>query len=99
MIEDAAKRADVIQVDETPFACLGAQGKRKERETENQSDEKKSNSKNYILALTAPKFAKEQFCLYYYMKNRSKETLKELITDDYLLIPSVQMDTLAMMLY
>lgn len=84
MIEDAAKRADVIQVDETPFACLGAQGKRKERETENQSDEKKSNSKNYILALTAPKFAKEQFCLYYYMKNRSKETLKELITDDYL---------------
>ena len=86
-IEAAAKKAKVIQVDETPFACLGAQGKRKERDNSNAVDgattEKQINSKNYILALTAPRFASEQFCLYYYMKNRSKDSLKELISDDY----------------
>ena len=80
MVENAAKRADTIQVDETPFDCLEAQGK---RQAPADVTSLEIDSKNYVLALTAPRFAKEQFCLYYYLRNRSKDAIKELITKDY----------------
>ena len=80
MVENAAKRADTIQVDETPFDCLEAQGK---RQAPADVTSLEIDSKNYVLALTAPRFAKEQFCLYYYLRNRSKDAIKELINKDY----------------
>ena len=72
MVENAAKRADTIQVDETPFDCLEAQGK---RQAPADVTSLEIDSKNYVLALTAPRFAKEQFCLYYYLRNRSKDAI------------------------
>ncbi|MDY5734314.1 MAG: hypothetical protein SPK02_06315, partial [Succinivibrio sp.] len=80
MIEKTAQNAVTIQVDETPFDCLEAQGK---RQAPADVTSLEIDTKNYVLALTAPRFAKEQFCLYYYLRNRSKDAIKELINKDY----------------
>jgi len=81
------KKEGVLVMDETPFYVLQDQGRghlsQKQQEEMTAAGDEAVRSKNYILAVSTPANAKRKLIWYHYIKTRSYQNLKELITPDF----------------
>lgn len=86
LIYQQAKELDILVVDETIYDCLQHQGKgNMSQETRSLKDkgELKTNSKNYILAISSVPQSKTPLVLYHYINNRNTDNIANIINETF----------------
>lgn len=84
-IIEAAKNANDIVADGTPFPCMKAMGKRDckiNKEIKEQGKEVESHFKNYVLSITSVPCSDTKFANFSFLYSRSTEEIKKVITKD-----------------